>query len=726
MARNTSLGAEEGACPPDDDDGLSFRPDRPIAPEPIWDACPPALRALPIWTMWRYERKGAGWTKPPYRPDGWKASLTRGEVFSFDKVRAAYGRGGYKGFGVRFDGVGFVLPSGVDGLDIDGATTAPLDLKQWAIDALDPFRDSGAYIEWSVGRNGIHVLGRCTWKYLNKAPVPGDPDGAHIERYQGGKPGGTRYFTFSGHVVDPDGENDPQADVQDAADALDAAIPGKTLADDGEPTGEAPEAAADAPDSGDDLLLVKQAREVNPNFSRWHDKGHDRALDGESQNEIDMDYMTVLARAGCRSLEQMCRIFDSSVLHRDVGKSRNYTKTTAAKVIERAVRTDKILADMLEDLGGEARPPNPFTEEKKAGTPFFKLVDLRGLATLKSELPRWWWDLYVPEGEVTLLGGHGGTGKSFLAGMLAVCVAAGKPCLGRMVQRGTVGIFSAEDPGKRVKQRLATICRCLEIDPDEVWPRLHVIDATDDDDHEPILFGEQRIGGIAKGVTTPVYDAMARWVADKQIELLVIDNCSDVYAGDEIARAQVRAFVRKLVALVRGRGGAVLLLGHVDKSTSRSGGKPTNDETYSGSTAWHNSVRSRLFLTGTGDGTFDLHHHKSNLGRKRDVLHLVWPEHGVFLHAADAGGPTKQDMDEADTVALLGLIEEFTRRGEFIATAPTSKSGICLLKHEEGYPAGRKPDELHALLREAERAGRIARVAYRNAERKPAQRWEVQ
>jgi putative DNA primase/helicase len=70
---------------------------------------------------------------------------------------------------------------------------------------------------------------------------------------------------------------------------------------------------------------------------------------------------------------------------------------------------------------------------------------------------------------------------------------------------------------------------------------------------------------------------------------------------------------------------AVCLLAHVDKNTSRNK-KADGGEGYSGSTAWHNSARSRLFMTRGDDGLLTLEHQKSNLGKRRETVTLEWPK----------------------------------------------------------------------------------------------------
>lgn len=72
--------------------------------------------------------------------------------------------------------------------------------------------------------------------------------------------------------------------------------------------------------------------------------------------------------------------------------------------------------------------------------------------------------------------------------------------------------------------------------------------------------------------------------------LLVLDTLADVFGGSEKDRAQVRQFVGLLRGLAIEADLATLLLGHPSIAGMASGAGT------SGSTAWSNSVRSRLCL----------------------------------------------------------------------------------------------------------------------------------
>ncbi|NDC04341.1 MAG: hypothetical protein EBZ81_15590, partial [Betaproteobacteria bacterium] len=76
-------------------------------------------------------------------------------------------------------------------------------------------------------------------------------------------------------------------------------------------------------------------------------------------------------------------------------------------------------------------------------------------------------------------------------------------------------------------------------------------------------------------------------------QTIVIDNASDVFADNENDRTAVRGFMRALNLIAHATGAACLLLAHVDKASVRGGAGQTTNSTFSGSTAWNNSARSR-------------------------------------------------------------------------------------------------------------------------------------
>lgn len=359
----------------------------------------------------------------------------------------------------------------------------------------------------------------------------------------------------------------------------------------------------------------------------------------------------------------------------------------------------------------------------KAAAPLFSVVPIDDLAHVQPPAPDLWWGEWVPARVVTLFSAHGGTGKSNVALMLAASIAAGSPLFGIPTRHGRVAFYSAEDPAEIVRYRLAQILRGLDIAMDDIADRLHIIDATEGD---PTLFREVTASGTKAGCTTRAYEELRRYVADNQIDVLIVDNASDAFDANEIDRARVRGFMRSLARIAMERNGAVLLLAHVDKSTSR-GDKGPNSESYSGSTAWHNSARSRMFMSRDKEGILTLEHQKNNLTRKANPISLMWPDGGIPQLEYVPNGMVLGIRDRGDAKPLLKLIHEFSARGEFVSTAEVGPATAhAKLSGEPGFPKHlRKPADTMAAIRDAQRRGLLIREWHRTKDRKDKEHWSL-
>ncbi len=173
---------------------------------------------------------------------------------------------------------------------------------------------------------------------------------------------------------------------------------------------------------------------------------------------------------------------------------------------------------------------------------------------------------------------------------------------------------------------------------------------------------------------------------------------------------------------------AVLLLAHINKDAAKSG-KAATAEDYSGSTAWHNSVRSRLSLIPAGNDAMTIEHAKANLGAKAAPVRLEWND-GVPLVAGTFAGSgadvigiikaAEKTADDASKAALITLIKDFDKRGERVTTSSQGSATVFkLLRGEPAFPKGTCPDRLMRLLRELEAAGCI----YRRTVKTPDRKW---
>lgn len=226
---------------------------------------------------------------------------------------------------------------------------------------------------------------------------------------------------------------------------------------------------------------------------------------------------------------------------------------------------------------------------------------------------------WFPRRHVTLLGGHGGIGKSTLALAASAHVACGLSFAGLTVEASSVLFVSLEDEASIVCLRLRRIIEHYNLPVEAVLANLRIVDGTKG-------IGALITAGDGFGVPptfTPVFDELVK--ASEGAGLIVIDNASDAFEANENSRREVRTFIRGLAALARNRNASVVLLAHIDKAAAKGAGMGNN---YSGSTAWHNSARSRLALV-EEDGRIEVRHEKCNLSRRADPLPITLSEHGV-------------------------------------------------------------------------------------------------
>ena len=366
---------------------------------------------------------------------------------------------------------------------------------------------------------------------------------------------------------------------------------------------------------------------------------------------------------------------------------------------------------------GEALPePQPAFD--------FPRVDVAGVFESPSPEPAFIWAGRIPRGHVTLLGAHGGVGKSMFGLQLAVAVCLGADFLGASTEQGRVLFFSGEDGGPVLRHRLGFIAAHFNASPHRLAESLTILDASD----EPALYREVATFGIRTGEPTPGFNRLAEIVREVRPSLIIVDNASDVFEASENDRAAVRGFMRQLRQLfpAGSEPPAMLLLAHIQKAAT--GGR--HAESYSGSTAWHNSARSRLALTADRDDAtrLTLSHDKLNLGpRTAEPLRLVRSMTGLLMvdeSTHDASGePTEPPVD-----ALLKVLADFVERGERVATESSAHTNAWkLCRPEPGFPKRAFPvaGPLFSVLRQMERDGLIEKESYRDSYRKDRTAWTL-
>jgi archaellum biogenesis ATPase FlaH len=336
------------------------------------------------------------------------------------------------------------------------------------------------------------------------------------------------------------------------------------------------------------------------------------------------------------------------------------------------------------------------------------------LRTASLPAPEFVIDPLIPRGHLTLFGGHGGTGKSTVALAMGAHVASGRPWAGFQTQAGRVLFLSFEDREDLVLWRLRAIQLECNLNLFSIEANLEVIDASASG---PMMVEISQSGARRVVETTEGGRLRARIEAGK-FDLVIIDNASDAFGGNENDRQQVRQFVKHCAGLAF--TGAVVLLAHVDKSAARYG---SSGNSYSGSTAWHNSARSRIALRDD-----EICQEKLNVGKAyQGVVALTW--RGPVPVPAGAGDPTtaQREADE-DDAAVLACMRAAAETG---ANVPTGATGPTTTWHALSVfaecPAHLKRDKprFREAVARLERSGAIVREVYRHTDRHPRERYAL-
>lgn len=164
-----------------------------------------------------------------------------------------------------------------------------------------------------------------------------------------------------------------------------------------------------------------------------------------------------------------------------------------------------------------------------------RLIDLQGLQAAGVAPPRYIVRPYVPRGVVTLLGGHGGAGKSMLALTIAAHVAAGRRWADLETMPARVLYVSLEDPGDVVRFRLRRIIEACGLDAERVARGLIVLDGTETGGALALEYNN-----LGARVLLPTAELEELREQAEGCGLIVVDNASDAADFNENDRRMVR------------------------------------------------------------------------------------------------------------------------------------------------------------------------------------------
>ena len=291
----------------------------------------------------------------------------------------------------------------------------------------------------------------------------------------------------------------------------------------------------------------------------------------------------------------------------------------------RPVKWDAADADS-EDLGALIRDMRADASLSVRKSLFFPASDFAGF----TPPPRKWLvEGLIPASQVTMLGGDGGVGKSLLALQLAIATACNDDWIGLRPEPGKTVYISAEDDRDEIHRRVSDISAQQGIDMGDLSNLILRSLAGED---ALLAVADSRQGTLQ---TTPLLAELDATLGDCGASLLVLDTLADFHSGQENDRATARQFIGILRGLALRHSCTILLLAHPSLTGISSGSG------LSGSPAWSNSVRSRLYIERVTEDGYEpdpdqrkLSTKKSNYGKTGNEIFVRWVN-GAFVPEAD-------------------------------------------------------------------------------------------
>jgi RecA-family ATPase len=279
---------------------------------------------------------------------------------------------------------------------------------------------------------------------------------------------------------------------------------------------------------------------------------------------------------------------------------------------------------------------------------------------LPLEPMRWLAMNRIPAGDVTILSGDGGGGKTTVALQLAVAVEQGLgDWLCTTCETGPVLFFSGEEPEAEMRRRLHRVARKRGLDPSGL-EGLHFHFA----DPDKCLLGTARKDGTI--APTALFEALEAAATKIRPALIVVDSIAATFGGNQNDRVSARTFVAMFRRLARNTGCAVLLLDHPSLSGI------TNGTGRGGSMDWQNATRARLHLETTteDDGATGrvLEVKKTNYGPAGEKVRLQW-EDGCFVPEMSTGAPQKAAAFSLADQSYLDCLDTMTAQGRHVCHA---------------------------------------------------------
>jgi RecA-family ATPase len=377
-----------------------------------------------------------------------------------------------------------------------------------------------------------------------------------------------------------------------------------------------------------------------------------------------------------------------------------------------------IIAKAFEKIDEPDRVPDDIEEPNRKGNghhqqkqppALLPLINIRIWQGTEPKPREWLVTERIPARNVTLLTGQGGIGKTLLMQQLAVATVTARDWIGVVPEAGPVLFITAEDDEDELHFRFHRIAQTYETDFNQLADAgLNLISLAGKDSAMAIA----DVRGIVR--PTELFHTMVRTAREIHPRWICLDTAADVFVVNERDRSQVRQCISLLRGIALEINTAVILLAHPSLSGISSGSG------LSGSTAWNNSVRSRLYLKSEKKKDKDanedeqedeggariLEFMKSNYSALAAPVKLVWREGLLVPESTLASLPPidRAALDQRARDVFVDLLRRYNKQDRTVSYKERSRNFAPneFAAKDEAKALHKSLDQRKRLLRKAQ------------------------
>lgn len=322
-----------------------------------------------------------------------------------------------------------------------------------------------------------------------------------------------------------------------------------------------------------------------------------------------------------------------------------------------------------------------------------QVITVGSLAGIEPPERPWIIPDWLPARAVTYIAGYGGTGKSLMIQQLESCISVGAPFMGLRGVRPVRCLYvNCEDEFGELHRRQVAIAKAVDRRLQTFGEDMQILARVGAADNTLGTFDHD----TGRFLPSDFFETLSAHCINHSVRVVALDNVAHLYGSNENIRGEVTAFLNLLSRLALEIDGAVILVGHPAKGEGSQ---------YSGSTAWENGVRNRLYLSrpADDDGSATENHRilsreKANLASIGDHISMVWHEGAFYPLTAVEATSGREALEEVIFLACLDAAESQLRNASHATGSNHAPTMFSKMPQAQGIGKKRLAAAMERLL----------------------------